>query len=327
MTMPNSLQIAQAASMRRIADLGAELGLLPEELELYGPYKAKIRLEALERLADRPDGREIVVTAITPTPLGEGKTTTTIGLAQGLNRIGVRAAVAIRQPSLGPVFGIKGGAAGGGYSQIVPMEDFNLHLTGDNHAVGAAHNLGAAFIDNHLHHGNQLGIEPSTITWPHVVDISDRALRHAIIGLGTTEDGPQRETEWQITVASEVMAVLALATGLQDLRARLGRIVVARTTTDRPVTLDDLKVAGAMTVLLRDAIKPNMLQTLEGGPAFVHAGPFANIAHGNSSVLADRIALKLVDAVCTEAGFGADMGAQKFFDIKCRLGGIRPSAA
>ena len=327
MTMPSSLQIAQAASMRPIVDLGAELGLLPEELELYGPYKAKIRLEALARLADRPDGREIVVTAITPTPLGEGKTTTTIGLAQGLNRIGVRAAVAIRQPSLGPVFGIKGGAAGGGFSQIVPMEDFNLHLTGDNHAVGAAHNLGAAFIDNHLHHGNQLGIDPASITWPHVVDISDRALRHALIGLGTAEDGPQRETEWQITVASEVMAVLALATGLQDLRARLGRIVVARTTTDRPVTLDDLKVAGAMTVLLRDAIKPNMLQTLEGGPAFVHAGPFANIAHGNSSVLADRIALKLVDAVCTEAGFGADMGAQKFFDIKCRLGGIRPSAA
>jgi formate--tetrahydrofolate ligase len=325
--MPSSLHIAQAATMRPIAELGLELGLLPEELELYGPYKAKIRLEALDRLAGRPDGREIVVTAITPTPLGEGKTTTTIGLAQGLNRIGVRAAVAIRQPSLGPVFGIKGGAAGGGYSQIVPMEDFNLHLTGDNHAVGAAHNLAAAFIDNHLHHGNALGIDPSTITWPHVVDISDRALRHAVIGLGTAEDGPQRETEWQITVASEVMAVLALASSLQDLRARLGRIVVARTTTDVPVTLDDLKVAGAMTVLMRDAIKPNMLQTLEGGPAFVHAGPFANIAHGNSSVLADRIALKLVDAVCTEAGFGADMGAQKFFDIKCRLGGIRPSAA
>jgi formate--tetrahydrofolate ligase len=327
MTMPSSLHIAQAATMRPVAELGAELGLLPEELELYGPYKAKIRLEALDRLAGRPDGREIVVTAITPTPLGEGKTTTTIGLAQGLNRIGVRAAVAIRQPSLGPVFGIKGGAAGGGYSQIVPMEDFNLHLTGDNHAVGAAHNLGAAFIDNHLHHGNVLGIDPATITWPHVVDISDRALRHAVIGLGTAEDGPQRDTEWQITVASEVMAVLALATSLQDLRARLGRIVVARTTADVPVTLDDLKVAGAMTVLMRDAIKPNMLQTLEGGPAFVHAGPFANIAHGNSSVLADRIALKLVDAVCTEAGFGADMGAQKFFDIKCRLGGIRPSAA
>jgi formate--tetrahydrofolate ligase len=327
MSMPSSLQIAQAASMRPITDIGAELGLLPEELELYGPYKAKISLDVLRRLADRPNGREILITAITPTPLGEGKTTTTIGLAQGLNRIGVRTAVAIRQPSLGPVFGIKGGAAGGGYSQIVPMEDFNLHLTGDNHAVTAAHNLAAAFIDNHLHHGNALGIAPHTISWPHVVDISDRALRHAVIGLGSAEDGIPRETEWQISVASEVMAILALATDIHDLRARFGRIVVARTRDDKPVTLEDLKVAGAMTVLMRDAIKPNLLQTLEGGPAFVHAGPFANIAHGNSSVLADRVALKLVDAVCTEAGFGADMGAQKFMDIKCRLGGIRPSAA
>ncbi|MET1232790.1 MAG: formate--tetrahydrofolate ligase, partial [Candidatus Limnocylindrales bacterium] len=327
MSMPSSLQIAQAASIRPIAEIGGELGLLPEELELYGPYKAKISLDVLKRLADRPNGHEILITAITPTPLGEGKTTTTIGLAQGLNRIGVRTAVAIRQPSLGPVFGIKGGAAGGGYSQIVPMEDFNLHLTGDNHAVSAAHNLASAFIDNHLHHGNALGIEPHTISWPHVVDISDRALRHAVIGLGSAEDGLPRETEWQISVASEVMAILALATDIHDLRARFGRIVVARTRDDRPVTLDDLKVAGAMTVLMRDAIKPNLLQTLEGGPAFVHAGPFANIAHGNSSVLADRVALKLVDAVCTEAGFGADMGAQKFMDIKCRLGGIRPSAA
>ena len=327
MSMPSSLQIAQAVRPRPILEIGEGLGLLPEELELFGWDKAKVGLSVLERVADRPSGREIVVTAITPTPLGEGKTTTTIGLAQGLNRIGVKAAVAIRQPSLGPVFGIKGGAAGGGYSQIIPMEDFNLHLTGDNHAVGAAHNLAAAFLDNHLHHGNPLGIDPYTIDWPHVVDISDRALRHAVVGLGGREDGVPRETEWQITVASEVMAILALATDLQDLRRRLGRVVLAKTRAGRPVTTEDLKVAGAMTVLLRDAIKPNLLQTLEGGPAFVHTGPFGNIAHGNSSVLADRIAGKLVDVVCTEAGFGADLGAEKFFDIKCRLGGIQPSAA
>ncbi|MGZ6312747.1 MAG: formate--tetrahydrofolate ligase [Candidatus Limnocylindrales bacterium] len=327
MSMPSSLQIAQGVRPRPIVEIGEELGLLPAELELFGWDKAKVSLSVLERLKDHPDGREIVVTAITPTPLGEGKTTTTIGLAQGLNRIGVRAAVAIRQPSLGPVFGIKGGAAGGGYSQIIPMEEFNLHLTGDNHAVGAAHNLAVAFLDNHLHHGNALAIDPYTIDWPHVVDISDRALRHAVIGLGGREDGVPRETEWQITVASEVMAVLALATDLQDLRRRLGRIVLAKTRDGRQVTTDDLKVAGAMTVLMRDALKPNLLQTLEGGPAFVHAGPFGNIAHGNSSVLADRIALKLVDVVCTEAGFGADLGAEKFFDIKCRLGGLRPAAA
>jgi formate--tetrahydrofolate ligase len=327
MSMPSSLQIAQAVRPRPILEIGEGLGLLPEELELFGWDKAKVGLSVLERLAERPPGREIVVTAITPTPLGEGKTTTTIGLAQGLNRIGVKAAVAIRQPSLGPVFGIKGGAAGGGYSQIIPMEEFNLHLTGDNHAVGAAHNLAAAFLDNHLHHGNALAVDPYTIDWPHVVDISDRALRHAVIGLGGREDGVPRETEWQITVASEVMAVLALATDLQDLRRRLGRIVLAKTRAGRPISTEDLKVAGAMTVLMRDAIKPNLLQTLEGGPAFVHAGPFGNIAHGNSSVLADRIAGKLVDVVCTEAGFGADLGAEKFFDIKCRLGGIQPSAA
>ncbi|HMJ79881.1 MAG TPA: formate--tetrahydrofolate ligase [Candidatus Dormibacteraeota bacterium] len=327
MTMPSSLQIAQSVRPRPILEIGEELGLLPEELELFGWDKAKVGLGVLERLADRPAAREIVVTAITPTPLGEGKTTTTIGLAQGLNRIGVRTAVAIRQPSLGPVFGIKGGAAGGGYSQIIPMEEFNLHLTGDNHAVGAAHNLAAAFLDNHLHHGNALGIDPYTIDWPRVVDISDRALRHAVIGLGGREDGVPRETEWQISVASEVMAILALATDLQDLRHRLGSIVLAKTRDGRPVTTEELRVAGAMTVLMRDAIKPNLLQTLEGGPAFVHAGPFGNIAHGNSSVLADRIAGKLVDVVCTEAGFGADLGAEKFFDIKCRLGGLRPAAA
>ena len=268
-----------------------------------------------------------IFTAITPTPLGEGKTTTTIGLTQGLQQIGKRAAVAIRQPSLGPVFGIKGGAAGGGYSQVIPMEDFNLHLTGDVHAIGAAHNLAAAFLDNHLHHGNTLGIDPLSVLWPRVVDISDRAIRRAVVGLGGRENGVPRETEWQITVASEVMAVLALASDLHDLRARLGRMVLATTRDGRPVTAEDLKVAGAMTVLLRDALKPNLLQTLEGGPAFVHCGPFANIAHGNNSVLADRLALATNEIVCTEAGFGADMGAEKFFNIKCRASGLRPDAA
>ncbi|HEY7523832.1 MAG TPA: formate--tetrahydrofolate ligase, partial [Candidatus Limnocylindrales bacterium] len=272
-------------------------------------------------------GKYVVVTAITPTPLGEGKSTTTVGLGQGLNHIGKQASICIRQPSLGPVFGIKGGAAGGGYSQVIPMEDFNLHLTGDVHAIGAAHNLGAAFLDNHLHHGNALGIDPLAILWPRVVDIRDRAIRRAVIGLGGRENGVPRETEWQITVASEVMAVLALASDLRDLRARLGRMVLATTRDGRPVTAEDLHVAGAMTVLLRDALKPNLLQTLEGGPAFVHCGPFANIAHGNNSVLADRLALATNEIVVTEAGFGADMGAEKFFNIKCRASGLHPDAA
>jgi len=323
--MPSSLEIAQSAQLRPIAEVAAELGILPEELESYGPYKAKVKLDILERLASRPDGREIIVTAMTPTPLGEGKTTTTVGLAQALNRIGVRAAATIRQPSLGPVFGIKGGGAGGGYSQVVPMEDINLHFTGDLHAVAAAHNLGAAFLDNQLFRGNPLGIEAATIHWPRVLDVNDRTLRRVLIGLGETRD--VRETEFHITAASEIMAILALASDLQDLRARIGRVIVAETFKGEPVTLDDLRVAGAMTVVMRDAIKPNLAQTLEGGPAFVHAGPFANIAHGNSSVVADRVALKLVDAVCTEAGFGADMGFQKFIDIKCRISGLRPSAA
>jgi formate--tetrahydrofolate ligase len=326
--MPSSLEIAQAVTPRPILDVAHDLGLRDDEVELYGPSKAKVRLEAIRRLElENPRGKYVVVTAITPTPLGEGKTTTTIGLVQGLNRIGHRAAVAIRQPSLGPVFGIKGGAAGGGYSQVIPMEDFNLHLTGDVHAIGAAHNLAAAFLDNSLHHGNPLNIDPLAILWPHVVDISDRAIRRAVIGLGGRENGVPRETEWQITVASEVMAVLALATDLQDLRTRLGRMVVALDRDGRAVTAENLKVAGAMAVLLRDAIKPNLLQTLEGDPAFVHAGPFANIAHGNSSILADRLALATTDIVCTEAGFGADMGAEKFFDIKCRASGLRPDAA
>ena len=330
--MPNSLEIARSVTPRPIMELARELGLRDEEVELYGPYKAKISLAGITRLeaeaaAKGKRGKYVVVTAITPTPLGEGKTTTNIGLVQGLNRIGHRAAVCIRQPSLGPVFGIKGGAAGGGYSQVIPMEDFNLHLTGDNHAVGAAHNLLAAFVDNSLTHGNPHGIDPLGVVWPRVVDISDRAVRKAIIGLGGRENGYPRETEWQITVASEVMAVLALASDLQDLRRRLARMVVATTFDGRRITAEDLKCAGAMTVLLLDAIKPNLLQTLEGGPAFVHCGPFANIAHGNNSILADRLALATCEIACTEAGFGADMGAEKFFDIKCRQSGLRPDAA
>jgi formate--tetrahydrofolate ligase len=325
---PSDLEIARSVKPRPILEVARQLGLGDDEIELYGPTKAKVSLAAIRRLeALNPRGRYVVVTAITPTPLGEGKTTTTIGLTQALNRIGKRAAVAIRQPSLGPVFGIKGGAAGGGYSQVIPMEDFNLHLTGDVHAIGAAHNLAAAFLDNSLHHRNPLGIDPLAILWPRVVDISDRAVRRAVIGLGGRENGVPRETEWQITVASEVMAVLALASDLADLRARLGRMVLATTFDGRPVTAEDLRVAGAMAVLLKDALKPNLLQTLEGGPAFVHCGPFANIAHGNNSVLADRLALATNEIVCTEAGFGADMGAEKFFDIKCRASGLKPDAA
>ena len=328
MSFPSDLQIARSVTPRPIRDIAAELGIRDEELELYGHTKAKVTLEGIRRLeGDRPRGKYVVVTAITPTPLGEGKSTTTVGLAQGLNVIGKRAAVNIRQPSLGPVFGIKGGAAGGGYSQVIPMEDFNLHLTGDVHAIGAAHNLAGAFIDNSLHHKNPLGIDPHAVLWPRVLDISDRALRHVVLGLGGREDGVPRETEFIITVGSEVMAVLALATDIHDLRARLGRIVLATRTDGTPVTAEDLGVAGAMTVLLRDAIKPNLLQTLEGGPAFVHAGPFANIAHGNNSIIADRLALATNDIVCTEAGFGADMGAEKFFDIKCRASGLVPDAA
>jgi formate--tetrahydrofolate ligase len=328
MTVPSDLEIARSVTPRPILDVAHELGLRDDEVEPYGFTKAKIRLEAIERLeAERPRGKYVLVTGITPTPLGEGKSTTTVGLAQGLNRLGHRAAVCIRQPSLGPVFGIKGGAAGGGYSQVIPMEDFNLHLTGDVHAIGAAHNLAAAFIDNHIHHGNALRIDALGVLWPRVVDISDRALRKVVVGLGGRDNGYPRETEYVITVASEVMAVLALARDLADLRVRLGRIVLATTRDGTAITADDLKVAGSMAVLLTDAIKPNLLQTLEGGPAFVHAGPFANIAHGNNSILADRIALATTDIVCTEAGFGADMGAEKFFDIKCRASGIHPDAA
>jgi formate--tetrahydrofolate ligase len=327
MTM-SDLDIARSVTPRPIIDVARDLGLHDDQIEPYGSTKAKITLAAIERLErERPRGKDVLVTAISPTPLGEGKSTTTVGLAQGLNKIGHKAAVCIRQPSLGPVFGIKGGAAGGGYSQVIPMADFNLHLTGDVHAIGVAHNLAAAFIDNHIHHGNALGIDPLNVLWPRVLDISDRALRKVVIGLGGRENGYPRETEFVITVASEVMAVLALASDLQDLRARLGRMVLATTRDGRAITAEDLKVAGSMAALLIDAIKPNLLQTLEGGPAFVHCGPFANIAHGNNSVLADRIALATNDIVCTEAGFGAEMGAEKFFDIKCRASGLRPDAA
>ena len=329
MTTPASdLEIARSVTPRPIVDVARDLGLRDDEIEPYGSVKAKITLAAIERLeAENPRGKYVLVTAISPTPLGEGKSTTTVGLAQGLSRIGKQGAVCIRQPSLGPVFGIKGGAAGGGRSQVIPMEDFNLHLTGDVHAIGAAHNLAAAFVDNHIHHGNALGIDPLNVLWPRVLDISDRALRKVVVGLGGRENGYPRETEFVITVASEVMAVLALASDIHDLRIRLGRMVLGTTRGGQPITAEDLKVAGSMAVLLKDAIKPNLLQTLEGGPAFVHCGPFANIAHGNNSVLADRIALATNEIVCTEAGFGADMGAEKFFDIKCRASGLRPDAA
>ncbi len=325
--MKSDLEIAQEAELEPISKIADDLGLLDDEVELYGKYKAKISLDVLERLKDRPSGKFIVVTGMTPTPLGEGKTLTTVGLAQALNRIGKKTIACIRQPSLGPTFGIKGGAAGGGYSQVVPMEDFNLHLTGDTHAVSMAHNLLAAMIDNHLHHGNELKIDPFSITWPRVVDISDRALRSVIIGLGGKENGAPRQTTFDIAVASEVMAVLGLATSLADLRERLARIVIGMNTERKPVTAGDLKAAGAMAVLLREAIKPNLLQTLEHTPVFVHTGPFGNIAHGNSSVLADQIGLKIADYVLTESGFGSDLGFEKMVDIKCRNSGLRPDAA
>ncbi len=322
--MSSDLEIAQQAKVRRIEEVAAEAGIERDELELHGDYKAKVKLGILDRLADRPSGKYIDVTAITPTPLGEGKTVTTIGLTQGLCKIGKNAFVCIRQPSLGPVFGIKGGAAGGGYSQVVPMEDFNLHLTGDVHAVSIAHNLAAAFLDNTLKRKNRLNIDVDTICWNRVVDLNDRwALGDIIIGLG---EGFVRRSGFDISVASELMAVLGLANSLNDLRQRVGRCVVGYTYDGKPVTCEDLKCAGAMTVLLKDALKPNLMQTLEGGPAFVHAGPFANIAHGNSSILADMMALKLSDYVVTESGFGADIGMEKFMDIKCRISGLVPNA-
>lgn len=334
----SDLEIAQAAELKSIWEIAEQAGLLQEELEPYGKFKAKVHLEVRERLKDAPNGKYIDVTAITPTPLGEGKTVTTIGLSQGLNYIGKNVFTCIRQPSQGPTFGIKGGAAGGGYSQVVPMEDFNLHLTGDIHAVGAAHNQLAAAIDARLMHERNYGrerweemgmkyldINPYSITWNRVVDVNDRALRNIVVGLGSRVDGYPRESGFDITVASEVMAILALATGLKDLRERMGRIVVGTDRKGNPITAEDLGVAGAMTVLMKEALMPNLMQTLEGSPAFVHAGPFANIAHGNSSIVADQIALKLADYVVTESGFGADCGMEKFFDIKCRYSGLIPN--
>ena len=324
--MKSDIEIAQAAEMKHIREIAESIGLSEDHLELYGNYKAKVSLDVIEEFKDRPNGKYIDVTAITPTPLGEGKTVTTIGLSMALNKIGKKTITCIRQPSLGPVFGIKGGAAGGGFSQVLPMEDFNLHLTGDNHAVSIAHNLLAAFLDTHLMKGNDLNIDPFSITLNRVVDVSDRALRNIIIGLGGELNGTPRETGYDITVASEVMAILALTTGLKDLRQKLGKMVIGSTYDGKAVTAEDLKAAGAMTVLLKDAIKPNLLQTIEHTPCFVHAGPFANIAHGNSSILADQIAIKLGDYVVTESGFGADCGAEKFMDIKCRYSGLKPDA-
>jgi formate--tetrahydrofolate ligase len=327
MTVPSALEISRQATLKPIADIAAEIGLPPWLIEPYGEHVAKIDLGAVEALADRPRARYVVVTAVTPTPLGEGKTTTAIGLGQAMAVIGRRATIAIRQASMGPTFGIKGGAAGGGYSQVVPFERINLHLTGDMHAVTAAHNTLAAMVDNHLHHGNAFGLDLHDISWRRVLDVNDRALRNIVIGLGTGQDGVARQTGFDITAASEVMAVLALSSSLRDMRERLGRIVAGYTAAGEPVTAEQLKAAGAMTVIMRDAIKPNLLQTLENTPVLVHAGPFGNIATGNSSVVADLIGIHTGDYLITEAGFGADMGAERFFNIKCRTSGLVPDAA
>lgn len=341
--VPSDLDIAQAAEAQPIIDIASDLGIESEDLILYGRYKAKVNLDILKKLADKPNGKYVDVTAITPTPLGEGKTTTAIGLVQGLGVIGKKSIACIRQPSMGPTFGIKGGAAGGGYSQVIPMEDFNLHLTGDIHAITAAHNLVSAAIDARIYHEDRLSderlakigltrldIDPFSITWNRVMDVNDRNLRGIITGLGGSLDGRPRETGFDITVASEIMAILALVRGhdfkstLKDLRERAGRIVIGNNKNREPVTLEDLGVAGAVTVLMKDALHPNLMQTLEGQPAFVHAGPFANIAHGNSSIVADQVALKLGEYVVTESGFGADIGMEKFFNIKCRYSGLIP---
>lgn len=327
--VPSDLEIAQAAKLLPIEAIAEKMGLERDDIEFYGKSMAKISLEVVEKLKDRPNAKYILVTAVTPTPLGEGKSTTTVGLGQGLHHIGKRANIAIRQPSQGPTFGIKGGAAGGGYSQVVPMEQFNLHMTGDIHAVTAANNLLAAMIDNHIFQGNNLNIDPYSITWRRVLDVNDRDLRNIISGLGERADGRPRSTGFDISVASEVMAILALTTSLKDMRERFGRISIGMTAgrSKEPVTAEQLQAAGAMTVLMKEAIKPNLFQTLENTPALVHAGPFANIAHGNSSILADLIGIKTSEYLLTEAGFGADIGAEKFFNIKCRYSGLRPDAA
>jgi formate--tetrahydrofolate ligase len=327
MAFPSDLEIARGAALKPLADIAGEMGIGSHLLEPYGEQVVKIKLAAIEELADRPRAKYVVVSAITPTPLGEGKTTTTVGLGQGMRHIGKQATVAIRQPSMGPTFGIKGGAAGGGYSQVVPMEVLNLHLTGDMHAVTAAHNLLAAVIDNHLFQGNTLGIDLNNITWRRVLDVNDRALRNIVIGLGGGADGVPRQTGFDITAASEVMATLALSSSLADLRQRLGRIVIGYTKSGDPVTAEQLQAAGSMAVMLREAVKPNLMQTLENTPVLVHAGPFGNIATGNSSVIADLIGIHAGDFLITEAGFGADMGAERFFNIKCRTSGLRPDAA
>lgn len=324
--MKSDVEIAQTAVMKPILEVARELDIPEDEVELYGKHKAKVSLAIWRRLKDRTDGKLVLVTAINPTPAGEGKTTTTVGLGDALRRLQKKVVIALREPSLGPCFGIKGGAAGGGYAQIVPMEDINLHFTGDFHAITTAHNLLAAVIDNHIHHGNELGIDPRRITWRRVLDLNDRALRSVICGLGGKVNGVPRESGFDITVASELMAILCLANDLMDMKRRIGRIVVAYTYEGKPVTVEELQVTGALTLLFKDAIKPNLVQTLENTPAFVHGGPFANIAHGCNSVMATKYALKLADVVVTEAGFGADLGAEKFLDIKCRFADLKPAA-
>jgi len=326
-TFPTDLEIGHAAELLPIEEVAASAGISAEHLETYGRYIAKVAPSALVEAADRPPAKYVVITAVTPTPLGEGKTTTSVGLAQGLALLGHRSMLSLRQPSLGPTFGIKGGAAGAGYSQVVPMESVNLHLTGDFHAVTSAHNLLAAMVDNHLHHGNELGIDTRTIAWRRVLDVNDRSLRNIVVGLGERMDGVPRQGGFDITAASEVMVILSLSTSLRNLRERLGRIVIGFTYAGLPVTAEDLKAAGAMAVMLRDAIKPNLLQTLENTPALIHAGPFGNIATGNSSVVADLLGIHTADYLLTEAGFGSDMGAERFFNVKCRASGLQPDAA